>query len=122
MTIAGEAWNCPHCGARILRSAVACPACRRHLRLDALTAGRPVRPMQCPLGVDATIRHPGDAAPWEYSVVIEVRGDRDDLIDRRIVSVGALQPGQTRRVTFRIEMQAPEPSSAPAASVSARRP
>jgi hypothetical protein len=120
--MAGEAWNCPHCGERILRSAVTCPACRRHLRLDAVTTARPVRPTLCPLGVDGTIRHPGDAAPWEYSVVIEVRDDRGELIARRIVSVGALQPGQTRRVTLRIEMQAPEPSAAPAAPASARRP
>jgi hypothetical protein len=119
--MAGEAWNCPHCGERILRSAIACPACRRHLRVDAVAAIRPARPTLCPLGVDGTIRHPGDAAPWEYSVVIEVR-DGSDLIARRIVSVGALQPGQTRRVTLRVEMQAPEATAAPVASANARRP
>ena len=32
----GEAWNCPHCGERILRSAPTCPACLRHLRFDAV--------------------------------------------------------------------------------------
>src|ERR1043166_835496 len=37
----GEAWKCPHCGERILRSALTCPACRRHLRFDAVTTARP---------------------------------------------------------------------------------
>ena len=39
----GEAWNCPHCGERILRSAVTCPACQRHLRFDAVAVSRPDR-------------------------------------------------------------------------------
>jgi predicted amidophosphoribosyltransferase len=53
----GEAWNCPHCGERILRSAPTCPACLRHLRFDAVAVARPPRP-QGPLTVDGTIRHP----------------------------------------------------------------
>lgn len=115
--MAGEAWNCPHCGERILRSALTCPACRRHLRFDAVTTARPVvRPMVCPLNVEGTIRHSRDAALSEYSVIIEVREDRGELIARRTVNVGALQPGQARRITLRVEMQAPEPSVSPAVS------
>src|SRR5215475_4237078 len=117
----GEAWNCPHCGERILRSAITCPACRRHLRFDAVSAARPVvRSTLCPLNVEGTIRHSGNAALSEYSVIIEVREDRGDLIARRIVDVGALQPGQARRVTLRIEMQAPDPSVPPPVPASAR--
>jgi hypothetical protein len=112
----GEAWKCPHCGERILRSAVTCPACRRHLRFDAVTTGRPAgRPTVCPLDVEGTIRHAGGTSPSEYSVIIEVREDRGDLIARRIVNVGALEPGQARHVTLRVEMQAPESSAPPAA-------
>jgi len=119
----GEAWNCPHCGERILRSALACPACRRHLRFDAVTTGRPVvRPTLCPLNVEGTIRHSGHAGLSEYSVIIEVREDRGDLITRRIVNVGAIEPGQARRITLRIEMQTPEPSGSPAVPSSARQP
>jgi hypothetical protein len=119
----GEAWNCPHCGERILRSAPTCPACRRHLRFDAVTSARPVvRPTLCPLNVEGTIRHSGNAALSEYSVIIEVREDRGELIARRIVNVGALQPGQGRRITLRVEMQAPEPSASPAAPANARHP
>ncbi|HKW95097.1 MAG TPA: FxLYD domain-containing protein [Methylomirabilota bacterium] len=119
----GEAWKCPHCGERILRSALTCPACRRHLRFDAVTTGRPVvRPTLCPLNVEGTIRHSGTATLTEYSVIIEVREDRGELIARRIVNVGALQPGQARRITLRVEMQAPEPSSSPASPANARQP
>jgi hypothetical protein len=117
----GEAWNCPHCGERILRSAVTCPACRRHLRFDAVSSARPAaRAMLCPLNVEGTIRHSTDAPPSEYSVIIEVREDRGELIARRIVNVGALQPGQARRVTLRVEMPAPEPSVTPATPANAR--
>jgi hypothetical protein len=119
----GEAWNCPHCGERILRSALTCPACRRHLRFDAVTTARAVaRPALCPLNVEGTIRHSGSAAPSEYSVIIEVWEDRGELIARRIVNVGSLQPGQARRITLRVEMPAPEPSVAPAAPANARQP
>jgi len=31
------------------------------------------------------------------------------------VNVGALQPGQARRISLRVEMQAAEPSASPAA-------
>jgi hypothetical protein len=120
----GETWKCPHCGERILRSALTCPACRRHLRFDAVSSARPaVRPTLCPLNVEGTIRHSSNAATLsEYSVIIEVREDRGELIARRIVNVGALQPGQARRITLRVEMQAPEPSASPAAPANARQP
>jgi hypothetical protein len=117
----GEAWKCPHCGERILRSALTCPACRRHLRFDAVTTVRPVaRPTLCPLSVEGTIRHSDGASLSEYSVIIEVREDRGELIARRVVNVGALEPGQARRITLRIEMQAPEPSASPAAPARGR--
>ena len=117
----GEAWKCRHCGERILRSALTCPACRRHLRFDAVTTARPgARPTLCPLNVEGTIRHTDGASLSEYSVIIEVREDRGELIARRIVNVGALEPGQARRITLRIEMQAPEPSASPGAPARGR--
>ena len=122
--MAGEAWKCPHCGERILRSALTCPACRRHLRFDAVTPPRPsLRPTLCPLNVEGVIRHSGAAALSEYSVIVEVREeDRGEVIARRIVNVGVLQAGQARRVTLRVEIQAPESSISPAASAHARQP
>lgn len=118
----GEAWNCPHCKERILRSALTCPACRRHLRFDAVATGHPVaRPTSCPLNVEGTLRHSGSATASEYSVIIEVRENGGELISRRIVNVGALQPGEARRISLRVEMQASEPSASPAVPSSARQ-
>lgn len=112
----GEAWNCPHCGERILRSALACPACQRHLRFDAVSVARPPRATVSPLVVDGTIRHPGQEAPWEYSVLIEVQDERGEMVARRVVGVGALRPGEARTFTLRVEVLVPEASRLTAAS------
>ena len=112
----GEAWNCPHCGERILRSAPTCPACLRHLRFDAVAVARPARSSVCPLTVDGTIRHPGGEASWEYSVLIEVHDERDEMVARRVVGVGALRAGEARKFTLRVEVLVPESSRLTAAS------
>ena len=114
--MAGETWNCPHCGERILRSAVSCPACQRHLRFDAVAGARPARAAVGPLSVDGTIRHPGTEAPWEYSVLIEVHDERDEMVAKRVVGVGALRPGEVRKFTLRVEVLVPESSRQIAAS------
>ena len=106
--VTGEAWNCPHCGERILRSAVTCPACHRHLRVDAVALVRPHLTMVCPLSVDGTIRHPDTEAGCEYSVLIEVRDGHGEMLARRIVGVGAFGPGETRTFSVRVEMHVPE--------------
>ena len=114
--VTGEAWDCPHCGERILRSAVTCPACHRHLRLDALTVAQPVRPMVCPLSIDGTIRHPGTEGAWEYSVLVEVHDGHGGMLARRVVGIGALGQGEARKFTFRVEMFVPEKSALTVAS------
>jgi hypothetical protein len=112
----GEAWNCPHCGERILRSAVTCPACQRHLRFDAVAVSRPGPAPLCPLTVDGTIRHPGAETPWEYSVLIEIHDERGETVARRVVGVGALRAGEARKFTLRVEVVVPEKSAISAAS------
>ena len=114
--MAGETWNCPHCGERILRSAVTCPACQRHLRFDAVGVARPIRAAVCPLSVDGTIRHPGTEAPWEYSVLIEIHDEGGEMVARRVVGVGALRAGEGRKFTLRVEVLVPESSKQIAAS------
>lgn len=109
----GEAWTCPHCGERILQSAGTCPACHRHLRVDAVTAGRTRASAACPLRVEGTIRHPGTEPAWEYSVLIEVRDGKGEVLARRVVGVGALRPGEMRQVTLRVEVFLPEKSPPP---------
>lgn len=108
MTMTGAAWDCPHCGEHILRSAATCPACRRHLRFEAVTGARPTRASVCPLSVDGQIRHPGDEAAWEYSVLVEVQDGRGETVARRVVGVGALRPGESRKFTLRVEVLVPE--------------
>ncbi len=106
--VTGESWNCPHCGERILRSAVTCPGCHRHLRFDAISAPRSAGSTVCPLTVDGTIRHPGTGTAWEYSVLITVQDGEGEILARRIVGVGALKPDETRKFTLRVEVLIPE--------------
>jgi hypothetical protein len=112
----GEAWNCPHCGERILRSAVTCPACQRHLRFDAVAVTRPAPASVCPLAVEGTIRHPGSQPPWEYSVLIEIHDERGEMVARRVVGVGAMRAGELRSFALRVEVMVPEKSALTAVS------
>jgi hypothetical protein len=109
--MAGEAWTCPHCREVILRSAATCPACQRHLRFGAVGNTRPPRASVCPLSVDGKIRHPGNGTDWEYSVLVEIHDERDKIVARRVVGVGALRPGESRKFTLRVEVLMPEVST-----------
>ena len=111
MTMAGASWNCPHCGERILRSAASCPACRRHLRFEAVTSVKPTRAPVCPLSVDGSIRHPGNEVSWEYSVLVEIHDGNGDMLARRVVQVGPLRPGDSRKFTLKVEVLVPEAST-----------
>jgi len=109
MAPVGEAWNCPHCGQRILRSAVNCPACQRRLRFDTGTAAQAAA--TCPLRVEGTIRHSPTEAAWEYSVVVQVRDAQGAVVAKHVVSVGAIQPGDTRTFSLQVEVRGPEDSA-----------
>lgn len=106
--VTGESWRCPHCGERILRSAVICPACQRRLHVGALAPSPSAPPARAPLTVEGTIRHPGDEAAWEYSVLVEVRDQQGKVLSRRVVGVGAIQPGESRGFTLRVVAHSPE--------------
>jgi len=111
--MAGEAGPCPHCRVVILRSAVTCPACQRHLRFGAVVNRRPPRASLCPLSVDGQIRHPGTGTDWEYSVLVEIHDEHDKIVATRVVGVGALRPGESRKFTLRVEVLTPEASVLP---------
>lgn len=106
MAPVGEAWKCPHCGQRILRSAVNCPACQRRLRFDANTEAQTAA--SCPLCVEGTIHRAPNEAPCEYSVVVQVRDARGAVVAKHVVGVGAIQPGDTRTFALQVEMRGPE--------------
>src|SRR5512147_2140331 len=112
----GETWNCPHCGQRILRSAVSCPACQRRLRFDAAAAA-PAAATSAPLRVEGTIRQAATDAPAEYSVLVQIRDAQGAVLARHVVGVGVIQPGDERVFSLHVEVHGSEqPASVAAAS------
>jgi len=109
MAPVGEAWNCPHCGQRILRSAVNCPACQRRLRFDTGTAAQTAA--TCPLHVEGTIHQSPSETALEYSVVVQVRDAQGAVVAKHVVGVGAIQPGDTRTFSLQVEARGPEDSA-----------
>lgn len=105
----GRTRICPHCKATILESASVCPACHHHLRFDPKAiAERRAQATFSPLRVEGLFRHPAGAGAWEYSVVISIRNDRGEEIDRKVVGVGALQANEGRTVTLSVDVFAPD--------------
>jgi hypothetical protein len=100
---AGATRTCPHCKATFLESANVCPQCKHHVRFDADVAKRALETTSA-LRVEGTIRHPSDGEAWEYSMVLSIRNDRDEEIDRKIVGVGAMRPGEARTFTLTVEV------------------
>jgi uncharacterized protein YbaR (Trm112 family) len=99
----GATRACPHCRETILESASVCPACRHYLRVDA-GAGAAAVPAITPLRIEGGIRHPGDAEPWEYTVVVTIRNDRGEEISRKLIGVGALEANE--QCTFALTVEA----------------
>ncbi len=116
MGMEGETWKCPHCGEEILRSAVSCPACQRRLRFDSGASLQPSPNSTCPFSIESEIRHPGAEGPWEYSVIVQIYDARGETLVKRVVGVGAVQPGEARRFSVRVEMQSTGQSAPAAAS------
>ena len=100
---AGATRICPHCKTTILESSSVCPACKHHLRFDPEAAKRAALTTSA-LRVEGTIRHPSDGESWEYSMVLSIRNDRDEEIDRKIVGVGAMRPGELRTFSLSVEV------------------
>ena len=103
VALTGKTRTCPHCKATILESASICPQCKHHVRFDADVAKRALETTSA-LRVEGTIRHPSDGEAWEYSMVLSIRNDRDQEIDRKIVGVGAMRPGEGRTFSLTVEV------------------
>ena len=100
---AGATRTCPHCKATILESAPVCPACRGHLRFDsAAVAANATVAKATPLNVEATLQGPEDGA-CEYTMVLSIRNERGEEINRQLVGVGALFPGEHRSFSVVVE-------------------
>ena len=102
----GKTRSCPHCRATILESANVCPGCRHHLR-SGQSASESVFPSFTALKVDGTVRQPPGGEAWEYSMILSIRNERGEEIDRQIVGVGALQGSETRTFTLSVEVFTP---------------
>lgn len=98
----GATRTCPHCRAEILETAAICPSCRHYLRFDA-EGEEPASPRPSPLTVEATLRQPADGEAWEYTMVFSIRNERGEEIQRQVVGVGAIHPGQARTFSLHVE-------------------
>ena len=58
------------------------------------------------LRVEGTLLHPSDGEAWEYSMVLSIRNDRGEEIDRKLVGVGAMRPGERRTFALAVEISA----------------
>ena len=91
--------TCPHCKATILASALVCPGCRGHLRLDK--PGAPVA--KAAWQIDGTFKAEQPGEVMEYSMVVSVRDENNEEIARHVVNVGSLEGAQRRTFTLSIE-------------------
>lgn len=98
----GATRTCPHCKTTILESANVCPSCKHHLRFDP-DAVQSALKRSVPLRVEGTIKPPAGDSALEYSVVLSIRDDDGQEIDRQVVGVGALYPGEERSFTLSVE-------------------
>lgn len=102
---AGATRACPHCKAVILETAAVCPSCKHHLRFDdSITVSERQAMRQVPLRVEGTVLHPQDAGAYEYTAVVVIRDERGQEVDRHVVGVGALRPGDKRTFSLAVEM------------------
>ena len=100
---AGATRTCPHCKTTILESASVCPSCKHYLRFDTAEA-QLTQPRVSPLQVEGTIQHPPDGDAWEYSMVLVIRNERGEEINRQVVGVGALHANELRTFSLTVEM------------------
>jgi hypothetical protein len=108
----GKTRTCPHCKAVILESASVCPGCQHHLRFGS-DAGPKVE-ARTALFIEGKIKHPPEEDPWEYSVVVFIRNERDEEVARHVINVGALGRGAQRTVSLAVEVMPPQPVTIPA--------
>ena len=106
---AGETRQCPHCKATILASAAVCPGCNGHLRFGPATGAvaNALKPATVTaFKIEGSFDNPSPSSTREYSVVVQVRNQRGEVVDRKVIGVGVLGPGDERVVTLTVDMSA----------------
>ncbi len=104
----GATRACPHCKETILDSAAVCPACRHHVRFDAVAAVEEAA-VPSPLRIEGNIRQPADVSTWEYTVVVTIKDDRGQEIARKLIGVGAMAPNEQRTFTLAVDVVPAKP-------------
>ena len=108
LAASGKTRVCPHCKSVILESASVCPGCQHHLRFDPKAmVERRLQSTFSALRVEGGFRNPEGGESWEYSVVVSIRNDRGEEVDRKVIGVGALDPNESRTVTLSVDVFAP---------------
>lgn len=113
---------CPHCKSTVLESAAVCPGCRHHLRFNAGNSQFAADESYRALSIDGTIAHKVGVEQCEYCVVIDIRNERGEQVIRHVVGVGALQPGELRRLNVAIDMMPVRVQAAAKTSASLQAP
>jgi hypothetical protein len=96
---------CPHCKATVLETAAICPGCRHHLRFSTDANQAATDEGYCALNVEGSIAHKVTTEPCEYFVVLDIRDERGEQLNRQVVGVGVLQPGELRRLNVSVGMR-----------------
>jgi hypothetical protein len=99
---AGVTRICPHCKATILANSAVCPSCKHHLRFDSAATSK--QQVTTALRVEGTVVRPADGEAWEYSMVLSIRNERGEEIDRKLVGVGAMRAGERRTFALAVEI------------------
>lgn len=104
----GKTRLCPHCKATILESATVCPGCNHHLRFErgAGTDNR-AQPRVTALRVEGSFGNTEGNDASEYTVVVSIKNDRGQEIDRKVIGVGALTRDEKRTVTLSVDVSGP---------------
>ncbi len=94
---------CPHCKAVVLQSANICPGCQHHLRFNSSNA-EPAAEAVPAMRIEGSIRHSVRDESCEYVVVVSITNERGEKIARQVVGVGALQPGESHKYSFSVDL------------------
>lgn len=97
----GATRTCPHCRTTILETASVCPGCKHHLRFDA-SSGTDLK-RTTSLSVEGALRAPRPDEAVEYTMVLVIRNERGEEVDRKVVGVGALEGNQSRTFSVSVE-------------------
>lgn len=110
---------CPHCKAIVLETATVCPGCRHHLRFSSSDALAPAEGYSA-FNIEGTIAHKHPGEHCEYCIVLDIRNERGEQVIRQVVGVGALHPGELRRLNLAVEMLPVRAAAPKSDSASAR--